>query len=208
MIRLTLRWSLRILLALIGLVVIYLGATAVQVWWRSLQSDPTDASAVVVMGAAQYNGVPSPDLRARLNEALSLWDRHDTHLIVLTGGRQPRDTYTEAQAGARYLENAGVPSGDIEQADGNDSWTNLADAAPILHRRDVKTILMVTDPFHEYRSQGIAAQLGFKSYPAPTEHSPIQGWAQLPYFAKEAVGVGLGRIIGYQHLDPLPFGIR
>jgi uncharacterized SAM-binding protein YcdF (DUF218 family) len=208
MIRLILRWVLRIGLVLLAGLAVYLGVTAVQVFWTSVQYDPQDASAAIVMGAAQYDGVPSPDLRARLNEALSLWRKRYTSLIIVTGGRQPGDAYTESQAGARYLEYLGVPASDIVQADGNDSWANVADAAPEMRARHVSTLLVVTDPFHEDRSMAIASELGFHPYPTPTQHSPIQGWSEVPYFAKETVAVALGRVIGYQNLDSLPFGIR
>lgn len=208
MIRLAFRWTFRLLFLVVLAAVVYLAVTAVQVWLTSRERDPRHASAALVMGAAQYDGVPSPDLRARLNEALSLWRRGYTHLIVVTGGKEPGDAYTEAQSGARYLQRAGVPAKDIVEADGRDSWANWADAAPKLRARHVATVLVVTDPFHEDRSMAIASELGFHPYPTPTTHSPIQGWSTLPYFAKETAGVALGRIIGFQYLDSLPFGIK
>ena len=87
MIRLVLRWVLRIGLVLLAGLAVYVGVTAVQVFWTSVQYDPQDASAAIVMGAAQYDGVPSPDLRARLDEARTLWRKRYTSLIVVTGGR-------------------------------------------------------------------------------------------------------------------------
>lgn len=208
MIRLALRWTVRVIALLVAGVLVYLAVCGVQVWLTSLQSDPHDASAALVMGSAQYNGTPSPDLQARLNEALSLWRRHYTQLVVVTGGKEPSDVYTESQVGAHYLESHGVPASAIIQADGNDSWANVAQAAPAMRAHQVSTVLVVTDPFHEYRSMAIVSQLGFHPYPSPTQHSPITGWSEVPYFAKEAVAVGLGRIIGYQNLDSLPFGIK
>jgi uncharacterized SAM-binding protein YcdF (DUF218 family) len=160
------------------------------------------------MGAAQYNGVPSPDLAARLDQAEILWRGHYATHIMVTGSKEPGDAYTEAQASARYLIDAGIPGGDILEAGGGDSWQNLALAAPALRARGVTTVLITTDPFHEARSMAIASQLGFTPYPTPTRTSPIKGMATVPYFAKETVGVGLGRIIGYDHLSELhtPFG--
>lgn len=203
-----LRWTIRILLVVAVVGIVYLCVTAVQVWLTSRQYDPRKASAAIVMGAAQYNGVPSPDLRARLDETLALWHHGYVRLIAVTGGKERGDVYTESQSGAAFLEHAGVPARDIVESDGRDSWSNVAEAAPLLRRRHVTTLLVVTDPFHEDRSMAIASQLGFHPYPAPTRTSPIRGWATLPYFAKETFGVGLGRIIGYQNLDPLPFGIK
>ena len=114
--------------------------------------------------------------------------------------KEPGDVYTEAESGAAYLEAHGVPADRILEAGGNDSWFNLADLAPELRDRNVHTILMVTDPFHEDRSMAIASDLGFTPHPTPTQTSPITGLSTVPYFLKEALGVGLGRIIGFQNL--------
>ena len=67
--------------------------------------------------------------------------------------------------------------------------------------RDATTVLVTTDPFHEDRSMAIASSLGLTPSPTPTQTSPITGWSTVPYFLKEAVGVGLGRIIGFNHLE-------
>jgi uncharacterized SAM-binding protein YcdF (DUF218 family) len=196
------RFVLRVLGFIVAALVIYFLVTLVQVWLTSRQYDPHPAGAIVVMGAAQYNGVPSPDLKARLDEAYSLFHNGYAKVIMLTGSKQPGDAFTEAQAGAHYLEEVkGVPPEDILQAGGNDSYRNLADAAPQLLGRDLKVVLMVTDPFHEDRSMAIATELKLKPSPTPTQTSPITGWSKVPYFLKEAVGVGLGRIIGYNHLE-------
>ncbi len=197
------RWALRLAALLVIAVAVYFGVTLVQVWLTSKQYAPRPADAIVVMGAAQYNGVPSPDLQARLDEALSLYREGYAPLIVVTGSKQKGDVYTEAQAGARYLEAHGVPAHANVQAGGNDSWSNLTDAAAQLKGRGVHSVLMVTDPFHEDRSMAIASTLGFQPYATPTHTSPISGLASAPYFVKEGLGVGLGRIIGFQNLHAL-----
>jgi uncharacterized SAM-binding protein YcdF (DUF218 family) len=193
--------ALRLFFLLIAAIVIYFAVTLVQVWLTSRQYDAHHADAMVVMGAAQYNGVPSPDLQARLNEALSLYQHGYTTLIMLTGGKKPGDVYTESEAGDRYLTLHGVPSGDILEAGGDDSYQNISDAAPKLKARDVATVLVVSDPFHEDRSMAILSSFGFTTSPTPTRDSPISGWSTVPYFLKEAGGVGLGRIIGFNHLE-------
>ncbi len=196
-----LRWVLRILLLIVVVILVYFGVTLVQVWLTSRQYDPHPAGAILVMGAAQYDCVPTLDLQARLDEALKLYREGYSHLIVVTGNKQPGDKCTEAQSGAMYLEKMGVPKADIIEAGGDDSYENIADAVPKLEAHKVKVILVTTDPFHEDRSMAIASDLSLSPSPTPTQSSPITGWSTLPYFVKEAVGVGLGRIIGFNHLE-------
>jgi len=195
------RLALRIAGLLAVALLVYFAVTLVQVWLTSREYAPHPIGAIVVMGAAQYNGVPSPDLRARLDEALTLFHNGYANLIVVTGSKEKGDVYTEAEAGARYLESKQVPADDIVLAGGNDSYQNIADAAVPLKARHATQVLIVTDPFHEYRSMAIASQLGLKPSPTPTQTSPIRGWSTVYYFLKEAVGVGLGRVIGYNHLE-------
>jgi uncharacterized SAM-binding protein YcdF (DUF218 family) len=94
-----------------------------------------------------------------------------------------------------------VPADDILQAGGNNSYENVADAAPQLLARHATTVLVTTDPFHEDRSMAISSSSRPDPSPTPTQTSPIKGWSTVPYFLKEAVGVGLGRIIGFNHLE-------
>jgi uncharacterized SAM-binding protein YcdF (DUF218 family) len=199
---LILRVAVLVLLAIVG----YLVVTGVQVWLSSREYAPRQASAIVVMGAAQYDGVPSPDLQSRLDEALLLYRRGFAPLIVATGYKQRGDQFTEAQAGGTYLEHHGVPAAAIVEVGGSDSYENLADADTVLRARGDGTVLIATDPFHEDRSMAIASGLGLTPYPTPTRTSPIKGFGTLPYFVKEAIAVGLGRVIGYRELSRLRLG--
>lgn len=198
-----LRFVLRLVKYLVIAVVVYLAVTAFQVWRTGQQYAPQAAGAIVVMGAAQYDGVPSPDLRARLEQAGLLWHQHYATTIMVTGSKEPGDTFTEAEASARYLESVGVPRSDILQAGGRDSWQNLSEAAPELIARGDTTVLVVTDKFHVARSMAIASSVGLTPHPTPTQTSPINGFSAVPYYAKETVGVALGRIIGFDNLNSI-----
>lgn len=197
------RFFLRLVLLVVAVVLLYLAVTAVQVWLTGRRYEPRPAGAIVVMGAAQYNGVPSPDLASRLDEAKQLWRQGLAPAIMVTGSREPGDHYTEAEASARYLLNDGIPGRDIYESGGNDSWQNLATAAPLVRAHGDGTVLIVTDPFHEDRSLAIASSLGLTPYPTPTHTSPITGFSTVPYYAKETIGVALGRIVGFQRLSGL-----
>lgn len=197
------RWALKIVSLLLTGVVVYFAITLVQIWLTGREHSTLSAQAIVVMGAAEYNGVPSPDLRARLDEAYALFERRRAALIVVTGSKQRGDRFTEAQASARYLESRGVSSSDILRVEGNDSWANLVDVAAILEPRGDRHVLIVTDPFHEDRSMAIASAVGLIPLPDATTGSPIKGFASIPYYLKEMVGVGLGRIVGFKYLHLL-----
>jgi uncharacterized SAM-binding protein YcdF (DUF218 family) len=197
------RWVLQRLLLIALVLGGYLVFTGVQVWLTSRHHDARPVQALVVMGAAQYDGVPSPDLVARLQEADTLWKQHLASTIVVTGSKETGDQYTEAQASASWLEQQGVPAANIVEVGGDDSWTNLSLAAAALHQRGLTKVLIVTDGFHEDRSLAIASNVGLQAWPSPTTDSPIKGWATFPYYAKETVGVALGRIIGYSRLHRL-----
>jgi uncharacterized SAM-binding protein YcdF (DUF218 family) len=193
--------ALKIAGLVVAVILLYFVVTLVQVWLTSRDYDPHPAGAIVVMGAAQYNCVPSPDLKARLDEARMLYREGYADLIVVTGSKQPGDRCTEAQSGAAYLKSKGVPASAIVQAGGNTTYENMEDAAAKLSDRKIRVVLVTTDPFHEDRSMAIASDMNLEPSPTPTMTSPITGWSRVPFFLKEAVGVGLGRIIGYNHLE-------
>ena len=197
---------LRLIILLIVAILGYLVVTGVQVWLTSREYAPRQASAIVVMGAAQYDGVPSPDLQSRLDEALLLYRRGFAPLVVVTGYKEAGDQFTEAQAGGTYLEDHGVPASAVAEVGGTDSYQNLADADTVLKARGDRTILIATDPFHEDRSMAIASGLGLSAFPTPTRTSPIKGFSAVPYFLKEAVAVSIGRVIGYRELSDLRLG--
>ena len=186
---------------MLGGVVAYLLVTFVEVWWAARQDEARPAQAIVVLGSAQYNGVPSSDLRARLDHALGLWRRGLAPTIVVTGGRQGGDVYTEAGVSADYLAARGVPQAAIlREVSGRDSWQSLSAAADFLRARGETKVLLVSDPFHDERISLMAAELGLDPHVSPTRTSPIRGWSVIPYFAKETVEVAIGRVVGFRRL--------
>lgn len=96
------RWALRLTALGALVVVVYLVVALGQVWHSSRLNQVRPVQAIVVLGAAQYNGTPSPDLRARLDHAYTLWSEHLATTLVVTGGREPGDHHTEAGTGADY----------------------------------------------------------------------------------------------------------
>jgi uncharacterized SAM-binding protein YcdF (DUF218 family) len=196
-----LRWGVRVLLAVVGAAVAYLGVTWVQVWHESRSDQARPVQAIVVLGAAQYNGRPSPVLKARLDHAYQLWRRRLSDKIVVTGGKQPGDRFTEATASAEYLGHLGVPDQDVlREVSGRNSWQSLASAAAFLRAQKRSSVLLVSDPFHNKRIELMARELGLQPYVSPTRSSPIRGVSEAVYFGKETVEVALGRVVGFRRM--------
>lgn len=191
--------AVKVVVAVLAAVVLYLGVTFAQVWRAARNDQARPAEAIVVFGTAQYNGVPSPVLAARLDHAIELYKKDLAPVIVVTGGNQPGDTFTEATASANYLIERGVPDGDVlREVSGTSSWQSLAAAAHFLDDREITDVLLVSDPFHSLRIRAMASELGLDGHSSPTRTSPIRGMTEARYMARETVAVAVGRIVGFR----------
>ncbi|MFZ0768414.1 MAG: YdcF family protein [Acidimicrobiales bacterium] len=195
------KWTLRVLSALMLLFVLYFGVTFLQIWWRGHQHTTKDAQAILVFGTTEDNGKASPELTARLDQALTLYRAGRAPWIAVTGGRRPGDVYTEAGVSATYLEDQGVPVDRVLKGAGSDTWQNVETVLPKLKEHRIKTVITVTDPFHEYRAMAIATAQGLTPYPSPVRNSPTIKHELWRYYLKETLEVGVGRIVGYGRLS-------
>ena len=149
-----------------------ISAAAVLIW--SSRDEARPASAIVVLGAAQYAGRPSPVLRARLDHALELWNRHLGELLILTGGTGTGDTTSEAAVGRTYAIRHGVPDTVIlMETQGRTTSESMRAVAGMLEARGLQTAVLVSDPFHMLRLRILARRFGFTPYTSPTQTSPI-----------------------------------
>ena len=149
-----------------------ISAIAVLVW--SSRDEARPAQAIVVLGAAQYAGKPSPVLRARLDHALDLWTRHLASLLILTGGTGSGDTTSEAAVGRKYAKRHGVPdSAILVENEGRTTSESMRAVAGMLEVRGLQSALLVSDPFHMLRLRILARRFGFTPYTSPTRTSPI-----------------------------------
>src|SRR5205085_3473241 len=146
--------------------------SAVLMW--SSRDEARPAQEIVVLGAAQYAGKPSPVLRARLDHALELWNRHLASLLILTGGTGAGDTTSEADVGRNYARRHGVPDSAIlvENA-GRTTSESMRAVAGMLEVRGLQSALLVSDPFHMLRLRILARRFGFTPHTSPTQTSPI-----------------------------------
>jgi len=151
-----------------------------------------------VMGAAQYNGHPSPVLKARLDHAADLYRTGHANLVIVTGGKQPGDRVTQGLTGFDYLRDHGVPEEDIKvEVQGTNSYEELSAASLIIDQAKLPpTALIVSDPYHSLRVSQIADQVGLTPYVSSDGSSP-----SLRAMARETIAVAVGRIIGYRRLS-------
>jgi uncharacterized SAM-binding protein YcdF (DUF218 family) len=136
------------------------------------EQGPVDA--IVVLGAAQYDGRPSPVLRARLNHAFKLWRDGRGEWLVVTGGVGSGDTTSEAKVGQRFLAQLGVPPKSVLlEATGRTTEESMRGVASILGEKQLKRVLLVSDPFHMLRLDISARSHGLIPLTSPTRTSPI-----------------------------------
>jgi uncharacterized SAM-binding protein YcdF (DUF218 family) len=187
---------------------LYLGVTFVQVYRASRHDGARIADAIVVLGAAQYNGLPSPVLQDRLDHALELYNGGLADHIVVTGGRQEGDRFTEATAGYNYLRDHGVPDEALlKEVQGTNTYESLAASARFLRERGLTEVVMVTDGYHAYRVQAIARDLGLDATASPAT-SRLSRSSEARHLARETVAVALGRIIGWNRLFRLDAAVN
>ena len=194
--RRVLRIALRCAAVVAVVGVVYLVVTFVQVWQASNRDEARPSDAIIVLGAAQYDGEPSPVLARRLDHAAELYLEGIAPLVVVTGGNRPGDRFTEAGASAAYLEAHGVPGQAIErEVQGGSSWESLAAAARFLRAAGQTRVVLVSDPYHAMRIDGIAHDLGLDAVVSPSD-----GGAPIGSLLRETAAVALGRVIGYDRL--------
>jgi vancomycin permeability regulator SanA len=193
---------LRLILFLGGLVVLYVGVTLAQVWLAAGQDSRPRSGAIVVLGAAQYNGRPSPALKARLEHALELYEDDVAPVVVVTGGKQPGDKFTEATSGYNWLRRRGVPDADLRlEVAGTSSWESLSATALFLKKEGIDEVVLVSAPSHAYRVKDIAEEVGLVAHVSPADSEGDR--ASIRSMARETVAVSAGRIIGYRRLGRL-----
>ena len=187
------------MLGVVGLALAALGLSAVLVvvWGGRDEARPADA--IVVMGAAQYVGRPSPVLKARLDHAIALYRRGLAPRLVLTGGVGEGDTTSEAAVSRRYASRHGVPdTALLAEEHGRTTTESLYAVAELLDGERASRVILVSDPFHMLRLRIIAGRLGMTAYTSPTRSSPIEAsddkrWS---YVLSESVKVPLTVVLG------------
>ena len=174
------RWIRRhLVLASLGLVVLLAVGFVVGcgiVVWRAAHHDAASeidrADAIVVLGAAQYDGEPSPVFAGRLDHAALLFEQGRADQVLVLGGGQPGDRFTEAEAGRAYLVQKGVPAeAIIPVPEGHTTFESLRAAAPVMREAGMNSAFLVSDPWHNARVERMAVDLGIDGHASATWHS-------------------------------------
>jgi uncharacterized SAM-binding protein YcdF (DUF218 family) len=160
-----------IALALLAVLTV-VALSAVTVWRAAHHDDAADverADAIVVLGAAQWNGVPSPVFKGRLEHALLLFRQDRAAHVLVLGSNQPGDKTTEGAAGAAYLEANGIPADAVISVPvGHTTWQSLVAAAQVMRSRGMQSAFLVSDPWHNARIKRMAGDLGLRPYASAT----------------------------------------
>lgn len=178
--------------------VLVAGGVVVRVVAVAHSDQRASVDAIVVLGAAQYDGRPSPVFQARLDHALALYRDRVAPVIVTVGGSQVGDRLTEAEAGRRYLNDQGVPTDALVAVGvGNDTLVSLRAAAGPLRGRGWTSMVLVTDPWHSARSQMMARDLGFAAEVSPVTDGPATDPdIRNRYVLRETLGILFYRLTG------------
>jgi uncharacterized SAM-binding protein YcdF (DUF218 family) len=199
------RWVRRIFLLIVAIVIGTPLAAGFYVWYVAREDVRTHSDAIIVLGAAQYNGVPGDVLAWRLTHALRLYHAGVAKHIVTVGGNQPGDNYTEAGSGKAWLEQHGVPSSALVAVrTGNDTLQSMVAAGREFRREGWHTAVIVTDPPHSLRSRTMAEANGIKAVTSPTRSGPTvySRDTQFHYIVRETGGYLYFQLIGRWRDEP------
>jgi len=168
----------------------------VKIQRQSWRDEARSADAIIVFGAAEYSGRPSPVWRARLDHAYDLFHRGLAPIVITTGGAGEDPHFTEGGVGRAYLMSRGVPEQQLiaeTQADNTDE--SVERVATILRRNGLRTCLAVSDGYHIFRIKQMLERQGFAVYgsPRPPLH-PATQWQRFELTSREVISYSLWRM--------------
>jgi uncharacterized SAM-binding protein YcdF (DUF218 family) len=176
----------------------YVGIAASSLTRMGTHQDSRVVDAIVVMGAAQYDGVPSPLLASRLQHALDLWKQKQAPVIAVTGGKRAGDRFTEGDTSRRWLTDRGVSAANIiVESIGHSTWESIENLAPLLNNANVRSVVVVSSSWHVQRAELSLEELGFRAHSSASPDGVLSGSSEKSKLIREIAGVSFGRIIGF-----------
>jgi uncharacterized SAM-binding protein YcdF (DUF218 family) len=189
----------RVIVAAVLAFVLLVSSTALAIWWTARQDSRPQSDAIVVLGSAQYNGVPSSIFEARLEHAVSLYEDGVASVIVTVGGKAAGDQFTEAEAGRDYLIDAGIPSDALLAVpEGVDTLESMRVVSAAFDEHGWHSAVLVTDPWHAMRAERMAEDAGMEAESSPTRQGPAVQTrvTQFRYILRETAAYLLYRVTG------------
>ncbi len=189
----------RVVVAAVLASLLVVASTALAIWWTARQDSRPTSDAIVVLGSAQYNGVPSSFFEARLEHAIALYEAGVAPVVVTVGGRADGDEFTEAEAGREYLANSGVPADALLAVpEGVDTLESMRVVSTALGERGWHHAVLVTDPWHALRAERMAEDAGMEAESSPTRQGPAvqTRGTQFRYILRETAAYLLYRATG------------
>ncbi|HEY0400987.1 MAG: hypothetical protein JWQ37_934 [Blastococcus sp.] len=163
----------RVFVAAVLAFVLLVSSTALAIWWNARRDSRPASDAIVVLGSAQYNGVPSSIFEARLEHAIALYKDGVAPMIVTVGGKATGDQFTEAEAGRDYLANAGIPDDALLAVPkGVDTLESMRVVSAAFDEHGWSSAVLVTDPWHAMRAERMAEDAGMTAESSPTRQGP------------------------------------
>ena len=182
-------------LVLVTFVLGYLIALSVRIGRQSTRDEARPADAIIVMGAAEYRGHPSPVFKLRLDHAVHLYQQHLAPYILTTGGPGGDPSFTEGGVGRSYLIDRGIPAESIiVETEGDSTAYSLTAASEIFRRMGLRSCIIVSDGYHIFRVKKILEQQGFTVFGSPREAGEMTLSKQWWLYLRQAVGYGLWKI--------------
>jgi uncharacterized SAM-binding protein YcdF (DUF218 family) len=179
--------------------VLLVASTGLAIWWTARQDSRPASDAIVVLGTAQYNGVPSSIFEARLEHAITLYEAGVAPVIVTVGGKADGDQFSEAEAAQAYLAEQGVPDdGLLAVPEGVDTLQSMRAVSAAFTERGWTSAVLVTDPWHAMRAERMAEDAGMDAESSPTRQGPAvqTRGTQFRYILRETAAYLLYRVTG------------
>ncbi len=189
----------RVFAAAVLAFLLLVSSTALAIWWNARQDSRPSSDAIVVLGSAQYNGVPSSIFEARLEHAIALYEDGVAPVIVTVGGKADGDQFTEAEAGRDYLAGSGILADALLTVpEGGDTLESIRAVSSSFTEQGWTTAVLVSDPWHAMRAERMAEDAGLDAESSPTRQGPAvqTRTTQFRYILRETAAYLLYRATG------------
>ena len=173
----------------LSVLIIYIVYLTIRIEQQATRDEARSADVILVAGAAEYHGRPSPVLKARLDHALDLYRRGFAPRLLTTGGAGGDPVFTEAGVGRSYLISLGVPSeAIIVEPEGESTVHSITAAGEILERMGLKSVVVVSEGYHIYRVKRMLEFRGLQVYGSPRQENTREGMRERWRYVKQAIG--------------------